>query len=145
MKILTNKKINEIDLYTSRIHDRLCNSDLLIHEKAVLLGNIDLIRKICKLSYLRRHNVFPIMPEVKPPKKEECKHVYEIAFNSEIGAFLFCKHCAEIKELFNNKKTEQTQNYVHISIDELNDICDGAASVKEAKELLIERMQEGEC
>ena len=127
MKILTNKKINEIDLYTSRIHDRLCNSDLLIHEKAVLLGNIDLIRKICKLSYLRRHNVFPIMPEVKPPKKEECKHVYEIAFNSEIGIFLFCKHCAEIKELFNNKKTEQTeateqtQDYIHIPVDCLND------------------------
>ena len=54
-------------------------------------------------------------------------------FSYEIWKRDYCMHREE-------------KNYIPISIDELEDICDGAASVREAKELLIERLQmpEGE-
>lgn len=49
----------------------------------------------------------------------------------------------EIWKLDNCMHREE-KKYIPISIDELEDICDGAASVREAKELLIERLQKQE-
>ena len=87
----------------------------------------------------------------------ECNHDFNVLQTNGKQAILFCRKCAEIKRISLNtqegrtmSKAEATslaeQNYIYVSIDEFEDICNGAASVKEIKELLLDRqkMQEGE-
>lgn len=153
MKILTTKKIKEIDHLTMDLHDFIHNlkNDSLekVIEKRKHIYKLNEIRTLCDLpkiiSWIHRYP----MPEVKPPKKEECKHVYEIGFDQYSVPFLFCKHCAEIKRISLDEEAEQAktkQKHIHIPIDEFTDICDSAATFKQLKELVIKRqaLQEDE-
>lgn len=106
MKILSNSRMREIDIYTHRIHTISNNEKITENDRDIILANADAIRSVCKLPYIRRV-IHPIpMPKVELPKKEECKHIFEIAFYEKGIPFLFCKHCAKIVDLHIGKKQE---------------------------------------
>jgi hypothetical protein len=110
MKILSAKKITEIDILTTHLHDYIhtMRNDSLekVIEKRNCIYKINEIRTICELPEIVSLIQFHPMPEVKPPKKEECKHVFEIGFYANSSPFLFCKHCAKTIELSVGKKQE---------------------------------------
>ena len=97
---------------------------ITINKTEVLILKVDMLLSQDHLRHIRED----IIEQVK-----EGVVIIPSGFSHEIWKRDYCMHCEE-------------KNYIPISIDELEDICDGAASVREAKELLIERlqMQEGE-
>lgn len=101
MKILTTKKANEIDVLTTHLHDFIHNlqNDSLktVLEKRSYIRKINDIRSICELPAIVSLTSFHPMPEVKPPKKEGCKHIFKIAYTRDNAPFLFCENCGEIK------------------------------------------------
>jgi len=157
MKFLTNKRMNEINLYTTRLHEIANKKELSIDDCGVLLANIDAIRSVCKLPYIRRFINFAPMPfKIKPPKKERHEHDFFVAHQTAHGAIICCRTCGEIKrieadpELFGKESCpelfeEATRpKYINLSVNDFIDYCDAAASFAELKELLLEHVAKQE-
>lgn len=105
MKILSAKKLEKINTCTSQMHAIATKKEISNEDYNFILANVDSIRSICGLQYIRRELFIP-MPKIAPPKKEECKHVFEIGFYENSTPFLFCKHCAKIIDLPIGKRKE---------------------------------------
>lgn len=154
MKILKKKDINEIDFFTSNLHDFIHNlpndSIKKPFEKRSAIYKLNEIRTMLDLPMIISFVSGMPTLNVNPPKKEECNHYFELLQTGKTGeAILFCRHCAEVKRIALNEEANRPnvkQKYLNISIDEFNDVFDSAASFEELKDLLIAHaaMWEGE-
>ena len=97
MKILTTKKINELDIITTEFYELMDSIPVdspYAADKEMQFYKLNKIRRACGLEPITRFT--PFQP-IKPQK--ECSHVYEIAFTPGDIPFLFCKFCGEVKKL----------------------------------------------
>ena len=151
MKILAKKTLKNIQLSTDALHNIVLQElEEDTTKKNVAIKEINDIRRACGLPMIiiyrgilnpPMHHI--PMPKVKPPKKEECIHNFMILYSSEKGATICCSKCGKVKHIETlPPKKETPKKFINISFEDFEDLCDGASSFRELKELLIARMEE---
>lgn len=116
------------------------------------IDGLNVVRSKCgleKIVFPSKTASFPFvglgdirMPKVKPPKQEEHIHDFMIIHTNEVNATICCRACGEVRHIETTIPMKKPSNkIIKISFEDFEDLCDGAASFRELKELLIERME----
>lgn len=150
MKILSKNKIERIARATRLLFDTIIkNTEEDSIERDFAIKNLNEVRDLCNIPKLHFIHETPFrllgripMPKVKPPKQEEHIHDFMILHTNEVNATICCRACGEVRHIETMIPMKKPSNkIIKISLEDLDDLCDGAASFRELKELLIERME----
>ena len=152
MKILSKETIDRVEIYTRNAIEFIAtNTEESTKDRRYTLAGLNSIREECglpKIVFPSKTTSFPFfefgrisMPNIKP-KQEEHIHDFMILHTNEVNATICCRACGEVRHIETTlPKKETPKKFINISFEDFADLCDGAASFRELKELLIERME----
>lgn len=113
MKRISSNTQNDISILTRQLFDFIGSlPHTSIKDPISKVHHLQMINRIRE-----RLDLIPIllprsipMPEVKPPKKEECNHDFDVLQVFARGqAILFCRHCAKVKRISIDEKSESQE------------------------------------
>ena len=149
MKILTKKKVNEIDILTTSIHNFINNlSNDSIKKPFEKIDAIHKLNEVRGISGLPRIITIPprriphmllsefniSMPPVKPCKMPEHEHDFFIAHQTKTVSTICCRTCGKTKRIEADIPQEKvTPEYIKISIDDFKLICNESTTANEVR------------